>query len=249
MADTIAKWLQGLGTLTIGIALLAGVIIAQSTVMSGGKGRDITVTGKAVRATVPNQSEISAWFEETAANQDEARNKTRDLAAKGIAAVKALGIDEKKISTVSAGVSPDYDYSNGKSTITGYRGSTNIAITLTDTSKADAIISALTRSGAKTTSGPTLGFSTATKDQLAKELRVQAIADAKAQAEALAKQAGGRLGKVISISGGEGISGDEPRPMYYASTGAADMASSAASDITVGDKEVSLTVTVSYQLR
>lgn len=252
MADTIARWLQGIGTFLIGLALLAGVVILPTSFNKAATSREISVTGKATRATTPNQSQISGSFEETAASSDEARDKVREKSAKAIAALKTAGVDEKKITTTNVSVYPQYDYAEKAQKITGYRGNTTVAITLEDTAKADGIISALTSNGASSTDGPTLGFTDAAKTQLLNELKLEAIADAKRQAEASAKQAGTRLGKVLTISGDNLNTGDggPVQPLLYK---AEDMARSTAavgpSDIVVGERDVSVTVQIRYELR
>jgi uncharacterized protein YggE len=252
MADTIARWLQGIGTFLIGLALLAAVVILPISFNKAASPRDISVTGRATRATTPNQSQISGSFEETATSSDEARNKVREKSSKAITALKATGVDEKKITTTNVSVYPQYDYSEKTQKITGYRGSTTVSITLEDTAKADGIVSALTSNGAASTDGPTLGFTEAAKTQLLNELKLEAIADAKRQAEASAKQAGTRLGKVLSISGDSLNTGEGGpiRPMAFEATDAARTTAGAApSDIVVGERNVSVTVQVSYELR
>lgn len=252
MVETIAKWVQAVGTLFVGIALLTGVVLVGNYTATQGKGRTVQVSGKATRAIAPNQSEISGTFEEIDANQEVARKKAKEKAIQALEAIKVLGIEEKKISTTNVSVYPDYDYGSGKQKVTGYRGSTTLSIKLEDTRKADSIIATLTQKGAHSTNGPTLGLTTATKDQLIKELRLEAITDAKKQAEGLAKQAGGRLGRLISVDGGN-ESPDFNYPIPYAMTGAASersaVAADTATDISVGEREITVTSTVIYQLR
>lgn len=243
MADTIARWLQGIGTLLIGMALMVGIFTLGPTKTQP---RTISITGKATKSLAPNESVITGSFEETAAKQDEARSKARDKAAAAIEAIKKQGIEEKKITTTQVSVYPEYDFTAGKQKITGYKATTTLSISLNDPAKADPIISSLTQGGAKSTAGPSLGFSQETKDQLTKELRLQAIVDAKTQADQVTKEAGTRLGKIVSISGGETPS-DIPPPIMYAQGSGEKVADR--SDITVGEKDLTVTVTVVYQLR
>jgi len=247
--ENISKLIQGIGTLLIGIALIWGIGVGASSLSNGLQGNTISVTGKATRAFTPNQSVVSGTWEERAKTSDEARSKVKDNANKGLDAIKAKGVDSKKITTENVSVNPNYDWSSGKQSIIDYRASTTISVTLDDTAKANEIISTMTGNGASSTSGPSLGFTTATRDQLEKDLKLEAVTDAKGQATALAGKAGSKIGKVVSITSG-GASYPTPE-RFYATALSADSAStkSVSSDINVGDKEVSMTISVTYRLK
>lgn len=247
--ETISKLIQGIGTLLIGIALIWGIGVGASSLSNGLQGNTITVTGKATRAFTPNQSVVSGTWEERAKTSDEARNKVKDNANKGLDAIKAKGVDGKKITTENVSVNPNTDWSSGKQTIIDYRASTTISVTLDDTGKANEIISTMTGNGASSTSGPSLGFTTATKDQLEKDLKLEAVTDAKGQATALAGKAGSKLGKVVSITSGAGINYPTPERFYATTMSDSSAATSVSSDINVGDKEVSVTISVTYRLK
>lgn len=250
----VAKYIHAIGTLLIGVALFSGVIIGNNAIQTGLSPRTIVVTGKAVQKLASNQSVVSGSWRETADTSAKAREAVQNKASEGIAAIKALGIDDKSIKTVESSVYPQYDYSiytKGEPKILNYKGTTTVEITLTDTAKAELVLAALTKSGTTTTAGPSFGLSTEASDALQKELKVAAVADARTQAEALAKQAGTRLGDVITVSGG-GLSGGGITPLYRGITATdATMSESAqpASDLEIGENEVSVTVQVTYRLR
>ena len=75
-----------------------------------------------------------------------------------------------------------------------------------------------------------------------------AVTDARAQAKILAKEAGAKLGDVVTISG-DGVS----YPYSYRTQGlsAIDAAEiqNDNSDITIGEEEITATISVTYQLR
>lgn len=248
--NSLPQILQALGTFLIGCALTVGVIIGAGAIKDGGQARTLSVTGKATKSISPNQSVISGTWEETANNSNEARNKVREKAAQGLEAIKSKGIDEKKITTTQVSVYPNYDYtiSTGKPKITGYRASSSLEVKLDDPKKADEIISTMTGAGASSTSGPSFGFTPETRDGIEQELKLIAVTNARSQAEALAKQSGARLGKVISVTGGELIEPNSPRP-YAISESISDKAVTDAVDISVGEKELTATVSVIYRLR
>ncbi len=248
--ETISKLIQGIGTLLIGLGIIIAVAVGSSSIKTGFGQNTINVTGKATRAFTPNQSVVSGTWEDRAKTSDEARTKVQTLASKGLDAIKANGVDSKKITTENVSVYPNYDWSNGKQSIVDYRASTTISVTLEDTGKANEMISIMTGNGASSTSGPSLGFTSATKDQLEKDLKLEAVTDAKQQATALANKAGSKLGKVVSITGGSGI--DYPTPeRFYAQSMDSSVSSPAPikSDINIGDKEISVSISIIYRLR
>lgn len=249
--ETISKLIQGIGTLLIGLGIIIAVAVGNSSIKTGFDQNTITVTGKATRAFTPNQSVVSGTWEERATSSNEARSKVQTSAGKGLEAIKAKGIDSKKISTNNVSVYPNYDWNSGKQTIIDYRASTTISVTLEDTGKANEIISTMTANNALSTSGPSLGFTTETKDKLEKELKLEAVTDAKDQAVLLAQKAGSKIGKVVSITSGSGI--DYPSVNKYMAMDSAvpnsAPVSSQSSDINVGDKEVTVTISVKYRLK
>lgn len=251
MTKTIAKIIQGIGTLSIGVALLWGMGLASKTISQGLEGQTIQVTGKARRSLNRDESVVTGTWQEEASTSDEARNKVKEKSSKGLDEIKKAGIEEKKITTTQISVYPEYNYRNNENKITGYRASTTLEIKLTDAKRADQIISLMTKNGATSTTGPSLGVSQAVLDEIEKELKAEAVANARAEAEKLAEEAGARLGEVISI-GGSNISGgnERPYPLMRALEDTVEQAPAASStDISVGEEEITATVSVSYRLK
>jgi len=249
MGSIIAKFIQGVGTLTIGIAFLIGLSLANGYVSNGLTGRTIVVTGKSRQFVQKDQSILSGAWQAEGKTSDGARESVRTKAAKALTALKAAGINEKKIDTTDVAVNPVYDYRiDIKPQITNYRATTTLEVTLEDTKRADEIISIMTKNEATSTDGPRTGFSNTKLDQIEKELKQQAVTDARAQAEILAKEAGAKLGDVVTISG-DGVS----YPYSYRTPGlsainAAEIQNDN-SDITIGEEEITATISVTYQLR
>lgn len=246
-----AALIQALGTLFIGVALLVGVGVVANATQNGDQARSITVTGKATAKVATDESTITGSWQQTADTAAKAREEVERLASDGIVAVKKLGIEENKIKTIRADVYPQYDYSRDESPkITGYVAQSTVEVTLNNVDQAQQVINTLTEQKATSTTGPQFGVSGEARDALQKELKVAAIADAKAQAEVMAKQAGGRLGKVLSVGGGNFASSSREVPMLAA----ADLAATGekaepADDIQPGEDELVVTVSVSYQLK
>lgn len=249
MHELIAKYVQAAGTALIGIALLVGVVLGMRTYTNTYQTHTIIVTGKATRQLPPNQSTLTGTWQEKGDTADEARSNLNTSSTKGLNTLKQAGIEEKKITTTQVTVYPEYSYSNTgvQPKIVDYIASLTMEAILTDTGKADDIIKVMTQNGATSTSGPSLTISTEMRDQLQRELRVAAVTDATNQAKALAQQAGGTLGDVISITDGSLSDGSVIQPIPYSAEGI--KSSSVDTSISVGEKEVVVTVNVTYALK
>ncbi len=162
-------------------------------------------------------------------------------------AVKKQGVEDKDIQTLNYSVNPQYDYRNGTQKILGYEASSNFSIKVRNMDNATAVIDVATANGANQIGG--ISFDVDDKTKVENEARAKAVADAKKKAELAAKTAGFTLGRVINYnenSGGEG----RPIPMYakaeMLSVGAPDQV---ATTIEPGSQELTISVSLSYEIR
>jgi uncharacterized protein YggE len=177
-----------------------------------------------------------------AAQADAATAMTRVLAA-----LKALGIDDKDIQTSNVSLQPTYDYSNGNNPprITGFQMSNSVAVTIRDLTKlGDAIDNSLA-AGATSLDGVTFRVNDQTSAEA--QARQAAMTEARAKADTLAAAAG------ISISGVASIaetSAPLPYPINFAlgAASAPDVAK-VATPIQAGTTDVTITVAVVYLIK
>jgi len=171
--------------------------------------------------------------------------------------LKKAGIDEKDIQTSDYSINPQYDYETpvctngfcpgGKQVLKGYEVRQSTTVKVRDTKKAGDLLAGVGTTGATEVSGLTFTFDN--PDTVQTQARDKAIADAKSKADALAKQLGVTLVRVVSFS--ENGSGGYPRPMVYnmaAGSQAKDVAA-VAPEISTGQNQVSDDVTVTYEIR
>lgn len=163
--------------------------------------------------------------------------------------VKKQGVDAKDIATTQMSVYPQYDYSNGRNTITGYQASQTINVKVRgidkSTEQIGKIIDGATGAGVNEIQGVYMSFDD--PDNLRQEARKMAIDKAKQKAQELAEQAGLRLGKIVSIS--EGASYYPPTPIPYAANeafgrGGADMAK-----VEPGSQDITASITVIFEVK
>jgi uncharacterized protein YggE len=164
----------------------------------------------------------------------------------------ALGIEEKYIKTDSYTSYPQYDYSRcyasicppTNSTLRGYEVAHSITVSIKDLEKVDAVLGALGKGSVTDISGPNFGFE---DDKLvAREARDAAIADAKTEADKLAKSLGVKIVRIVSFSeSGSGY----PMPMYAQDMMVGAKAESTNPVIPVGVQKVESNVTIVYEIR
>ena len=159
--------------------------------------------------------------------------------------MKKLGIGEKDIKTTSYNVYPQYDYTVPNSRITGYQVSTSYEVTIKDFDKVNDVLVQATTAGANTTGGISFEVNEETKSKKLQEAREEAVAKAKEKAEGLARAAGISLGKIINVSESQG---NEIRPMY-ATKDIAVGGSPTPADIQPGETEISVIVSLYYEIK
>src|SRR3989338_1403520 len=152
-----------------------------------------------------------------AAAQGEATNKINAITKY----LKDAGVAEKDIQTTDYSVNPQYDYVSqacsggycpgGRQVLRGYQVRQSTTVKVRDTAKAGDLLTGAGGKGATDVSG--LNFTFDDPNKLQNDARGKAIADAKAKADALAKQLGVTLVRVVSFNEN---GGGYPTPMYYA---------------------------------
>lgn len=160
-------------------------------------------------------------------------------------AIKKLGVDAKDIKTSYYNISPTYDYSSDNQRITGYQANSNLTIKVRKIDNANAVIDAATAQGANQVGG--VSFDVDDKTKAENQAREAAVADAKSKADAAAKAAGFTLGRVINYSEGGGAG---PRPIMYDADEKLSMAASGVpTQVEPGSSEVTVNVTLSYEIQ
>lgn len=242
-------------------ALLLAILLVYSIVWVGANIRSTLLESNrigVVDSSIPTIS-VSASGKSAVANNvatidlgvtktDKESNVANDMVVEKvnaiIEAIKALGIEAKDIKTSSYNLYPQYDYSVGTPTITGYEASQTITVKIRNQDLTGQVISKATSLGATNTSN--LRFE-ADEDTAAEQLaREEAIAKARVQAEAIAKSMGKRLGNVVHYSESKN-SGNYPGPIYYdRAMGGAEMS---VPTIEVGESEVGMSVYIDFEIK
>jgi uncharacterized protein YggE len=210
------------------------------------KGEPFVVLGEGKVSVTPDIAKVTLGIEGTGASLKTVQNAVNTKSKALTDAVKKLGIGESDIKTTSYNVYPQYDYTTSTRRITGYQVSTNYEITIKDFDKVNDVITAGTGVGANVVGNVSFDLKDETETEKMNEARAEAVKDAKTKAEGLAKAAGITLGKIINVS--ESFGGNEIRPMY-ATKDAASGGASIPADIEPGETEITVTISLSYEVR
>ena len=199
----------------------------------------ILSSGDATVNKKPDLAIINAGLDAQSGSASEAQRDLATKAAKLIARIKQLGVQDKDLSTSGYWIGPVYG-STGQ-TVTGYRASEQLTVKWHNVDTVGATLDAIVQQGGAT--NISVGFGLANPKAAQAEARALAIADAKSKAQAMASAAGVQLGQIIRIA--DSSTSYRPPSPYSFSAGAADKA---VSQVPVGDLEIEITVEVDYSI-
>lgn len=160
--------------------------------------------------------------------------------------LKKQNIEDKDIKTTSYNIYPTYVYSQilGQK-ITGYQVTQTIEVKVREIDKANSVLDGIVSAGVNQVNQ--LSFQIDEPEKLKAEARQLAIKDAEKKAKDLGKQLDISIGKLINFS--EDINGGGgPITLYERAAGLGGGGDSAPST-PVGENEIIINVTLTYQLR
>ena len=160
--------------------------------------------------------------------------------------LKKEGVDDKDIKTSGYNVLPQYKYPpyGGQPTTSGYQVTQSYEIKVRDLTKVSAILSGLVAAGANQVNN--LGLQVENPDTIQVEARQLAIDNAKKKASELEKQVGVRLGRIVNFS--EGSNG-YPVPVYYDAKVGGMGGGGQEPTISIGENDIVVNVTITYQIK
>jgi len=230
------------------ILLLAAVALSacSGTIQIGQtQPRTINVTGNAQVILSPDIAYISIGVHSEAATAKDAvaANNTQTQAV--MDAIKAQGVDAKDIQTTNFSVYQQTKTGpNGENQGIIFMTDNTVYVTMRDLTKIGGILDASITAGANNIYG--IAFDVQDKEAALGTGRDQAMADAKAQGEELAKSAGASLGAVQSIS----YYSNPPTPIYYDSKAvAAGVGGGGSVPISTGQLTLTVSVNVTYAIK
>ena len=229
-----------LGALVVAVAALAvrtGPAFGAPTADGEPAVHTITVSATGSITLVPDVARVSVGVTVTKPTVKAARDAASKSMNAIIASLKALGIDERDMKTVSINLSPEYSNSSTPK-IVGYRMSQQLQVIVRDLDKAGDVVDASTAAGATDVNG--LWFEVGDPAAAMDQARAAAIGKARTSAQTMASAAGVSLGAVVSIS----ESSVSPPGPYYGP----EFRDAAGTPVQPGTQDVQATVTVVFEI-
>lgn len=183
----------------LGLAIIRGLGLSfPVSVTTTQKATELSVVGEGKVEVVPDTAYIDVGVSVTnAANVNEARTSIDKTNNAIIAAMAKLGIKKENVKTSNYSIYPNQTFEGETARVTGYNGNVTITIKVNDTQKASQVIADATTAGANQIQGTR--FIVEDPQKYRAEAREKAIANAREQAEKLAKNLDIKLGKVVNV--------------------------------------------------
>ncbi len=161
--------------------------------------RTISVNGNGQAVLTPDIAHITIGVRSEAASAEAAVADNNRKAQAVIDTLKNMGVDEKDIRTTNFSISPNQSYDrDGNPTTLTYVVQNSIYVTIRDLDTIGEVLDQVVKAGANRING--IQFDVADKTEALAAARDAAVAEARAQAEALAKAAGVSIDQVQSIA-------------------------------------------------
>ncbi len=215
-----------------------------STSVNSGIAPGIVTVGDATVKAKPDIAVITVGAVAQAPTAAEAQAQVAQRIDRMLKAAKALGIADKDTKNAGYSIAPQYAYDRVQAPrITGYQATQSLALTLRKIDDAGKALDGLVQGDAATSAS--IAFALEDPKAAQGQARKLAVDDARSKADAMATQAGVRLGGVIAISD----QSPAPLPYYEKRLDMAQPTPAAATQIPVGDLEIVIRVQVQFAIQ
>jgi len=245
--------------LAVGLALMLAMVSLAGCGQSGAASLgDITglnlssqqqgiwVTGEGKVTVVPDIATLGVGIEAEEATVAEAQAQASDAMDRVMTALIENGVAKKDIQTRYFSIQPvtKWDNVKGEQVVTGYSVTNMVTAKIRDIDKVGTIIDAVAEAGGDLTRINSIDFSVDDPSPYYKEVRAEAMAEAKAKASQLAELADVTLGKPTYIS-----ESTYSPPVVSRAVYAMEEAKAAETPISPGEVEISINVQVAYAIK
>jgi len=206
----------------------------------------ITVQGEAEVYAVPNIATINIAVVTEASNVEKAMSSNTEKMNNIINSLKTdFNIDEVDIQTQNFSINPRYEWTESERNLVGYEINQLVNVKIRNLDIIGDVIQKSTELGANDISN--LSFTFDDDEALKEEAREKAIQNAKDKAEALGKDLGIKIVKIVDFY--ESSSVPTPRAVYYNEAMKISLDSATSADIEVGQNKITSTVSITYLIK
>lgn len=186
-------------TLLIAVGIMTALNLnIPVSVTTTNRSSEMSVIGEGKVEVVPDMAYVDVGISVSRAKTVEAAQQEINTKNNAIlSAMEKLGIQKKNIKTSNYSIYPAYDYDGGRESLAGYSGNVTITIKTPKVEQVSEVITQATASGANQVQGTR--FEVENPAKYREQARAEAIANAKEQAQKLAKDLDIKLGKVVNV--------------------------------------------------
>jgi uncharacterized protein YggE len=228
------------------VALVALSFAATAAAHEEPRPRLLAVSGEGEVTVAPDRADVGFSVEASEKTLADAEKIVTEGTAKLLKLCDALGIPKNNVRSAQLNVQPQYDGSmiSNRPRIVGYLVSRQIDVDLRDLAKLGKLLQGAVETGANRMSG--VSFGSTKKDEHQRAALALAAEDARANADALARAMGVKLGRLHTLSASE--SGGMPQPMHFELRKMAVSAPAADQTYQAGEIKFQASVTVEFDL-
>ncbi|MDD4531535.1 MAG: SIMPL domain-containing protein [Candidatus Pacebacteria bacterium] len=254
--NPIIKILMIVGIVFLVLLMIYTVFAIQKTakettyIGASGNQSTINISETGTVYSVPDVAVVTFTAITQESTINEALRKNNDKANGIIDFLKRQGILESDMKIVDFNIYPQYEwqtkgvdltvYPLGKRVITAYQAVESVEVKMRDTDLIGRNIQGSLEAGASQVSG--LQFMIDKQDDLKKQARETALANAQTKAQEIAKKMGVRLGKAVGYT-------ESVYAPVFSATDKATAGTGSNFQIVVGENKIEVTVNVSYEIK
>lgn len=217
--------------------------LAPAAAQSAASPRQISIQGEGQASAAPDEAVIGGGTQVQARTAKEAMDGNSAAMRQVQEALRQAGIAERDVATSALSLRPIIEQGSGnRPRVTGYAAGHRVTVRVRDLARLGDVLDRMVGAGANQIDG--LDLTVSEWSAKVDEARIAAVADARRKAEALAKAAGARLGKVVTITEHGGAT---PPPMVRSSA-ARTLSYSGPTPVATGDQTFRLSVSVVWEL-
>lgn len=221
-----------------GIFIVSTPLLAQdAAIMPPVMPPSINVGARGEIKVAPDRATVHVAVETRAENAAAAASQNATIQQRVIAAIRALGVPQDRITTAQFNVFPEYRHDpNREARLVGYRVTNTVVVELHQLDRVGPVLDAALGAGSNRITG--LNFYASNTETARREAIARAIQTARGDAEAMARAAGGSVGPLIEAHVGAHYAPPPPMPMRME----AQMAGAPDTPINPGEQTVAVDV-------
>jgi uncharacterized protein YggE len=207
--------------------------------------RTVSVSGTGEVAAEPDLAQVTLGVEARKPVLADARSEVTATVERVLALCKSLGIDPKRVNATRVQIQPEYSWNerDRKRVLLGYLVSRQVQVELRDLELLGTLLERAVDAGVNQVNDPVLDSSR--RKDLERDALAKAVADARLNADTLARAAGASLGPVRTLNG---ATASPMVPMYRRQVAMADAAMAPEASYQAGEMKFSASVNAEYDL-